>query len=766
MKTPRFASIGFGILWLAMLALFSGASMENGLLIFVLLAAFIGLKRAYLMRWDQGLPVTVALAYCAGINFGPAGGFLVGAIAAIAQNINTTGMSGNKMVGRIACGSASGFAAGIFFVNISQSAIPVNLPVAVFCSGIAAYIAMLLTHVAARKILAESEEPLAPHLAVSTELAVGVGLAAVLRMAYSYHPADSIILIMPISYLLKQLVEELASSFTLSDHEEHEHLQAEAISALIEAIDARDRYARRHTSNVVRLALSIGRRMNLTEDELKALQTAALFHDIGKLWVPEHILLRPGRLDPDQFAKIQCHPALGQKILDRVRFPWPVGKIIRGHHEWWNGSGYPDKLKGDAIPLGSRILCLADVFDAMTSKRLYRASNTIQETMRYIRDSSGTHFDPSVVKAFEKVVADHDLPDQHKNMIEENTAVVVGPGDDISRTSSEFVAIFEIAQTASTSLDLEKVLPLLAGKINSMISCCTCVIFLREEESDVLEAKIAIGSNAQYLQGARATLGRGQTGIVGQIGQGIISDFDCRELELACPAQPWNKFDDWVELCSAMSVPIATPEGVIGVVNLYHAKKNAFSEEDLRLLTAVGPQIGRAILNALLFKSTTESALTDMVTGLPNARSMFGQLENELDRASHLGKPLSLLCMDLDNFKAINDAFGHQYGDVVLREVGEIFSAQLRDTDLVCRYAGDEFVILLPDTDRDEALRTARRIEETIDAHPPYGSPEDIHIGVSIGVASYPMDGQDAHTLIAKADVAMYAHKKQRKKAA
>src|SRR6185436_6368323 len=129
-------------------------------------------------------------------------------------------------------------------------------------------------------------------------------------------------------------------------------------------------------------------------------QAAALLHDIGKLAVPEHIISKPGRLTPEEFDKMKIHPVVGAEILERVQFPYPVGPIVRSHHEKWDGSGYPDGLKGAEIPLGARILAVVDCFDALTSDRPYRRRMTEPEALTIIADRRGQMYDPVVVDAF------------------------------------------------------------------------------------------------------------------------------------------------------------------------------------------------------------------------------------------------------------------------------------------------------------------------------------------------------------------------------
>jgi putative nucleotidyltransferase with HDIG domain len=182
--------------------------------------------------------------------------------------------------------------------------------------------------------------------------------------------------------------------------EEMAGLHLRTIEALALAIEAKDHNTHDHLRRVRVYALEIAKELELNAAEIEALRAAALLHDIGKLAVPEHIINKPGRLTPEEFEKMKIHPVVGAEILKHVNFPYPVVPIVRSHHEKWDGSGYPDGLKGSAIPLAARIVALADFYDALTSRRCYRPAFNHEDTCRMIREGSGTHFDPDVAAAF------------------------------------------------------------------------------------------------------------------------------------------------------------------------------------------------------------------------------------------------------------------------------------------------------------------------------------------------------------------------------
>ena len=172
------------------------------------------------------------------------------------------------------------------------------------------------------------------------------------------------------------------------------------VEALATAIDARDQVGVGHVRRTQIYAVSLGEILGLSADELKALNTGALLHDIGKLAVPDHILNKPGRLTPAEMEKTKIHASVGASILEKVNFNYPVVPTVKYHHECWDGSGYPYGLKGEEIPLVARVLALGDVYDALTSKRCYKEAFTHDASRAIIMTQSGTHFDPAVTEAF------------------------------------------------------------------------------------------------------------------------------------------------------------------------------------------------------------------------------------------------------------------------------------------------------------------------------------------------------------------------------
>src|SRR5581483_701785 len=174
------------------------------------------------------------------------------------------------------------------------------------------------------------------------------------------------------------------------------------IQALALAIEAKDLTTHNHLQRVQVYAMEIAKELKLGRDDVEALRAAALLHDLGKLAVPEHIISKPGKLTAEEFEKMKIHPCVGAEILEEVEFPYPVVPIVRSHHEKWDGSGYPDGLKGEEIPIGARILSAVDCLDALASDRQYRRALPLDDAMAVVVSESGKAFDPRIISILKR----------------------------------------------------------------------------------------------------------------------------------------------------------------------------------------------------------------------------------------------------------------------------------------------------------------------------------------------------------------------------
>lgn len=179
-----------------------------------------------------------------------------------------------------------------------------------------------------------------------------------------------------------------------------EDFQERAIESFALLLDAKEEILHSHVQRVRVYALGLGRALGCTEDELRALSAGALLHDLGKIGVPDAVLGKEGKLTPDEFNVMKRHTLLGSQVLRSARFTYPLEEAVRSHHERWDGTGYPDGLAGEQIPLTARILSVVDFFDAVREDRPYRKGMTAAEALRLLKEGRGSHFDPLVVDTF------------------------------------------------------------------------------------------------------------------------------------------------------------------------------------------------------------------------------------------------------------------------------------------------------------------------------------------------------------------------------
>jgi diguanylate cyclase (GGDEF)-like protein/putative nucleotidyltransferase with HDIG domain len=562
--------------------------------------------------------------------------------------------------------------------------------------------------------------------------------------------------------------------------EEIAELHLRTIEALSLAIEAKDHTTHDHLKRVQTYAVEIGKDLGITDSELNAVRAASLLHDIGKLAVPEHILAKPGRLTPEEFEKMQIHPVVGAEILNRVQFPYPVVPIVRSHHEKWNGKGYPDGLAGNAIPIGARILSVVDCFDALTSERPYRRAMSPPEAMSLLRAESGRSYDPRVVECIERRY--HELEaavkqsEGRENLLQSlaipkrEAAPMAGFSnlpDKAELRATSFLAsivsarqeaqlLFELAQTLGNSLSLRETLSVVAVRLKEMIPHHSIVFFVCQDEK--LVPKYTHGIDYDLFKSLEIPLGQGISGWVATNQKPILNGDPAAE----------SKYlgDPKLVSClrSALSVPLQGREKVAGVLTLYLAEPQGFSNDHLRLLLAVSSKLGLSVENAMQFEHAEDTASTDFLTGLPNARSICAHLERELSRCKRNGTQLAVLLCDLNGFKSVNDNFGHIIGNKLLTEVGQTLRNACRDCDQVGRLGGDEFVIVLPDCLPDGVAELKARLELAVkDAAKAVCG--DSSVTVSIGCAYHPEDGSTVDELLEEADQSMYLSKASHYKA-
>jgi putative nucleotidyltransferase with HDIG domain len=412
-------------------------------------------------------------------------------------------------------------------------------------------------------------------------------------------------MVLPLAYLLYCICKSYSGRLV----ERHSHaedmaaLHLRTIEALALAIEAKDQNTHDHLCRVRVYAAGIAAAMKLNDDEREALMAAALLHDIGKLAVPEYIINKPGRLTPEEFDRMKIHPVVGAQILERVSFPYPVAPIVRSHHEHWDGSGYPDGLKGEEIPVGARILAVIDCFDAMASDRPYRRALPISGAVAHVQKLAGIQFDPRVVRILSQLHGELEgkALAESRRMEPLKTDITVRKGeapsagyersgpapgnspgagmDPAARASFETGIKSMIAETLQT-VGTDDTLACVSATVAVLVPFDILMIYVLEGE--VLRPYYASGNRAVSLSSAVLPVGLGLCGWVAQSRQHILNGNPSVEVEIQT-ADPRIS-----QMHSSLALPLMNDEGsVLGVLALYHREPDAFSVGHLDLLLSL-----------------------------------------------------------------------------------------------------------------------------------------------------------------------------------
>jgi len=610
---------------------------------------------------------------------------------------------------------------------------------------------------------------------------VGAGIAETVGLLDKTMGWQTSLLVMPAVYVIYRSYNlYLGKLETEKKHvEQMAGLHLRTIEALALAIEAKDNTTHDHLQRVRVYAIELANDLRVTQEEKEALRAAALLHDIGKLAVPEHIISKPGKLTPEEFEKMKIHPIIGAEILDQVEFPCPVVPIVRSHHEKWDGSGYPDGLKGEQIPIGARILSAVDCLDALASDRQYRRALPLDEAMARVVAEAGKAFDPEVVSVLqrryielEKMATEQSREKRAKlstNVrVKRGAAPAAGfaTGDShtekpsseqdflssIAAARQEGQTLFELTHELGKSLSLEETLSILSTRLKKMVRYDSVAIRIVRDGS--LYPDFVSGDDSGLFSSARIPLGIGLSGWVAQNRKAILNGDPSVEPgyeKIPTRLSPFR---------SALAVPLEGASGVLGVLTLYSAASDAFTSDHLRIVLAISSKLGVVIENTIKYRVAETSASSDSLTGLLNSRSLFLQLDKEVGRCRREAAPLALLVCDLDSFKRVNDRFGHIEGNNLLRAFADELKQACREYDCVARMGGDEFVVLAPGLSQETAGEVMTRIAASAMSAGMKVCKEET-VSVSVGCAFYPSDGQNAEELLTEADRRMYLVKQQ-----
>jgi len=581
--------------------------------LFTILTLGSGMLTVKVPSIETRVSVSEAGAFAAVLLFGPHVGVLALALDAVRVSLHWK-MKVEQTIFNFANLGLSMWVAGSVFFLVSGTR-PLYLdpppPTILLClalmtatyfaanSGLTASIVALANRQPLRSVWMKHYRPLIP----SYIAAASVSLLLVL--AYREAHLMAVALILP---LLGVCYLTVRSSYgRLEDTREHvaqlNRLLISTVETLATAIDAKDEVTHDHVRRVQRGTLALAAELGVKDaDQLKAIEAAALLHDTGKIAVPEHILNKPGRLTPSEYEQMKKHAPIGAQILSSIEFPYPVVPIVRHHHENWDGTGYPDGIKGDAIPLGARILSVVDCFDALTSDRPYRRRMTEAQAIQILLERRGTMYDPAVVDVFVNAYSrimppatatphpvaqamgearSHDREEDRTD-----AGVVVGAGYGIPDGLLAFTSLSRALDGHARLSDVGALTWLLSRHI---LACDAMAIFIVDEAGDRVVVRYAAGPG--IARGMSSHVGTGIAGWVAATRKPAVNSDPALDLGavVSSGARP---------LRSCVALPLVDRDVLVGVLAFYAQAPEAFTDDHLRLLDLVAPKLAGSLTAA------------------------------------------------------------------------------------------------------------------------------------------------------------------------
>jgi len=322
-----------------------------------------------------------------------------------------------------------------------------------------------------------------------------------------------------------------------------------------------------------------------------------------------------------------------------------------------------------------------------------------------------------------------------------------------NRQNQELTIFHDVAKALTSSLDLDSILQTIMEKMAEYFRPDTWSLLMVDDERDELYFAIAVGSASEALKNVRLKVGEGIAGHVAKHGERLVVPDVMTDPRFAKRIDEMTKWETHSIVC----FPVRSRLRVLGVIQLVNVDMNHFGDQEIFFLQSLCDYAAIAIENARAVEKIQELTITDDCTGLYNARHLYKTLETEVYRSSRFGYEFTVLFIDLDHFKQVNDTNGHLVGSKLLAEIGYLIKAQLRLIDYAFRYGGDEFVVLLPQTGKDSALVVARRLRDSLRTSM-FCKEEGLNLNVraSMGVATYPHDAKTPHDIIRQADEMMY----------
>jgi diguanylate cyclase (GGDEF)-like protein/putative nucleotidyltransferase with HDIG domain len=596
------------------------------------------------------------------------------------------------------------------------------------------------------------------------------GSAAVAGLISLFYARTGVVVFIfsaPIAVVLYQLY-----SFSVEKYDQAQKhigelntLYLQTVEALASAVDAKDRYTHGHVRRVQAYASELAVKCGINDErEMLAIQAGALLHDIGKIAIPEYILNKPTTLTETEYEKMKIHPTVGANMLSTIDFPYPLIPLVKSHHERWDGNGYPDGLRGTEIPLSARILAVADCYDALTTNRPYRAPMSRETVVEFFRRESGRAYDPNVVQVFieniKQIEAAGNAVDSENTDVwgikesVRNPATNVRPLErvqpivtygkalsaepDIQR---ELYSVFEFVRADFHCLTSTEIFSFMGRRLSKLIDFDTAVFYAADLTKGIISTAHSLGEDTYLFDGLNLLLEQKLSGWVAANNQSL------------CNLPPFPDFLNIPEPKPAFQISAIAPMNrhneVLGAISLYRKVAIKFTDEEFRRLEIVAAQAAVLVARCSAMPVQIDS-LTDGLTNLPNGFQLYLMFDRVMVDADRYEYPLALLSIHLEDIMAIRQQWGHLSGDEAIRTAASYLSRELRETDLLVRYAADEFIAVNPKMSREQAENLKSRLQNELD-HLNFAvrAQVEIPLRVSIGISIFPEDGTDLETILA-----------------
>jgi|GEM_PF-1856065 len=561
-------------------------------------------------------------------------------------------------------------------------------------------------------------------------------------------------------------------------NEEQDHAQRladirqRALETLAVAIEAKDGSTAGHLRRVKSLAVKMGRRVGCDATEIRTLQLAAVLHDVGKVGVADYILKKPSRLTDREFKEIATHASIGANIVSTMDFPEPVHEIVLSHHEHWDGSGYPRGLRGEAIPRAARILTVVDCFDALVSPRPYRDALPVDAAVDILKRQRAKIFDPEILDEFLALLPS--VVDEIKAELASETheSMVDAPVDirqtwmehdevelsdrtlslqRLGRRPEYMEALHQCLEVLGADLDFAHSFKTTLRMLSAVFGAHSVSIWIRRPRQEHWSLYLERGLSTEDEPVWTLQEDLPPAGAAVKAGKPIIG-----------PGSLSAKSREFAAAGATLSAPLVIGDSLEGLLMVCSDHENAFDEEHALLVELLAPKFAASLQAARRLRRLRMEAHQDPITLLPNVTASGKRLREEINRSARQSLPFGLLYMDLNGLKPVNDSYGHEAGNRLLRAVGERLRETVRNYDFVGRVGGDEFLALLPGIGREHLEEIVQQIKSSMaQTTVEVGKERFVRPVVSIGAVLYPEDGVEERDLMDLGDQRMYEDKRR-----